>query len=75
MGHMQPLVFDAMGMVCAEQGDFTNAQACARTALKLATALQMTNLTPMQDRLGRYKNHQTWRESFRDKATNVAAGN
>ncbi len=74
-GHTQPFVFDLMGMACAELGDFTNAQACARTALKLATALQMTNLTPMQDRLGRYKNHQAWRESFRDKSTNATAGN
>jgi tetratricopeptide (TPR) repeat protein len=74
-GHTQPLVFDVMGMACAELGDFNNAQACARTALNLATALQMTNLTPMQARLGRYKNHQTWRESFRDKTTNATAGN
>jgi tetratricopeptide (TPR) repeat protein len=74
-GHTQPLVFDVMGMACAELGDFTNAQACARTALNLAAELQMTNLTSMQDRLGRYKNHQAWRESFRDNTANAAAGN
>ena len=72
-GHTQPMVFDAMGMACAELGDFTSAQACAQKALDLATAQQMTGLEPLHERLELYKKHQPWRESFR--ATNVPAGN
>jgi tetratricopeptide (TPR) repeat protein len=67
-GHTQPMIFDAMGMACAELGDFTSAQACVQKALELAAALQMTNTAPLHDRLERYQNHQPWRESFR--ATN-----
>ena len=32
-GGSQPFVFDALGMACAETGDFTNAQTCAQDAL------------------------------------------
>jgi protein O-mannosyl-transferase len=70
-GHTQPMVFDAMGMACAELGDFTNAQACAQNALDLATALQMQGLDALRQRLELYKNHRPWRESFRD--TNAPA--
>ena len=63
------MVFDALGMACAEIGDFTNAQICAQNALKIATAAQMKNLEPLQQRLELYKNQQPWRESFR--ATNA----
>jgi protein O-mannosyl-transferase len=72
-GHAQPMVFDAMGMACAELGDFTSAQACAQNALDLATAQQMTGLEPLRQRLELYKKHQPWRESFR--ATNAPAEN
>jgi protein O-mannosyl-transferase len=72
-GHTQPMVFDVMGMACAEVGDFTNAGACVQTALKLANALQMQGLEGLRQRLELYKNHQPWRESFR--ATNAPAKN
>lgn len=64
-GHTQPMVFDVMGMACAELGDFTSAQACAQKALDLATALQIQNLDGLHRRLALYQNHQQWRESFR----------
>jgi tetratricopeptide (TPR) repeat protein len=63
-GHTQPMIFDVMGMACAELGDFTNAQACAQTALDLAAALQMTNTAPFRKRLELYRQHEPWRESF-----------
>jgi len=63
-GHVQPMVFDVLGMALAENGDFTNAQTCAQNALILATAAQMSNLDQIRRRLELYKNHQPWRESF-----------
>ena len=60
----QPYVLDALGMACAETGDFTNAQEVAQRALDLATAAKMKKLEPLQQRLELYKNHQPWRESF-----------
>ena len=68
-GGNQPMVFDVLGMACAEVGDFTNAQTCVENALTLATAARMKNLEPLQKRLELYQNHQPWRESFR--ATNA----
>lgn len=70
-GHTQPLVFDVMGMACAELGDFTSAQACEQKALDLAKALQMQDLDALHQRLEFYQNHQPWRESFR--STNAPA--
>jgi protein O-mannosyl-transferase len=64
-GHTQPMVFDAMGMACAELGDFASAQACAQKAIDLATALQMPNIDILRQRLALYQKHQPWRESFR----------
>ncbi len=72
-GHAQPMIFDAMGMACAELGDFTNAQACVQKALELAGELQMTNTASLKQRLERYQHHVPWRESFR--ATNAPAKN
>jgi tetratricopeptide (TPR) repeat protein len=72
-GHTQPMIFDVMGMACAELGDFTNAQACVQKALELAGELQMTNTAPLKLRLERYQNHVPWRESFR--ATNAPVRN
>jgi tetratricopeptide (TPR) repeat protein len=72
-GGDQPISIDAMGMACAETGDFTNAQICAQKVLELAATAQMTNTETMQKRLELYKNRQPWRESFR--ATNAPAGN
>jgi cytochrome c-type biogenesis protein CcmH/NrfG len=60
----QLVVLDALGMACAETGDFTNAQAIAQTALEFATAAKMNNLEPLRQRLEHYQNHQPWRESF-----------
>jgi protein O-mannosyl-transferase len=69
-GETQPYVLDALGMACAETGDFTNALEEAQRALDLATAAKMKKLEPLQQRLELYKNHQPWRESF--LATNLA---
>jgi tetratricopeptide (TPR) repeat protein len=67
----QPFVLDALGMACAETGDFTNAQEVTQRAIDLATAGQMKKIEPLQQRLQLYKNHQPWRESF--LATNAPA--
>jgi len=63
--HRQPAPFDVLGMALANIGDFTNAVTCAQNALTLATAAQMKQLEPLEQRLVLYKNHQPWRESFR----------
>jgi uncharacterized protein HemY len=60
----QPFVLDALGMACAETGDFTNAQEVTQKAIDLATTAQMKKIEPLQQRLQLYKNHQPWRESF-----------
>ena len=72
-GHVQPMVFDILGMALAENGDFTNAVICAQSALDLANAAQMQNTGQLQTRLELYKNKQPWRESFR--ATNAPVKN
>jgi tetratricopeptide (TPR) repeat protein len=63
-GDAQPYVLDALGMACAETGDFTNAQEVTQRAIDLATAAKMKKLEPLQQRLQLYKNHRPWRESF-----------
>jgi len=63
-GGSQPLVLDALGMACAEAGDFTNALELTQRAFDIATAGNMKKLEPLQQRLEFYKNHQPWRESF-----------
>jgi tetratricopeptide (TPR) repeat protein len=63
-GGGQPLVLDALGMACAETGDFTNAIAATQKAFEIATNNQMKKLDPLQKRLELYKNRQPWRESF-----------
>ena len=60
----QPYVLDALGMACAETGDFTHAQEVTQRAIDLAIAAGMKKLEPLQQRLELYKNHQPWRESF-----------
>ena len=72
-GGAQLSVLDALGMACAETGDFTNAEAVAQRAIDLATAAKMKNLEPLQLRLQLYKNHQPWRESF--LSTNLPPAN
>jgi len=72
-GANQPIYFDVLGMACAEIGDFTNALACAQSALDLANAAQLKNTGQIRQRLELYKNHQPWRESFR--ATNAPEKN
>jgi len=63
-GGSQPLVLDALGMACAETGDFTNALELTQRAFDIASAGKMKKLEPLQQRLELYKNHQPWRESF-----------
>jgi tetratricopeptide (TPR) repeat protein len=64
-GHLQPMVFDVLGMALAETGDFVNAQACAQNACDLAAAAQMKKLEPaLRQRLELYQNRQPWFESF-----------
>jgi tetratricopeptide (TPR) repeat protein len=70
-GGSQPLVLDALGMACAETGDFTNAVEVTQKAFDVASAAKLTKIEPIKQRLDRYKNHQPWRESF--LATNNAA--
>ena len=72
-GHVQPRVFDILGMACAENGDFSNAVIYAQNAIDLAAAVQMKDTGPLQARLELYKNNKPWRESFR--ATNAPPGN
>jgi tetratricopeptide (TPR) repeat protein len=67
-GNTQWDVLDALGMACAETGDFTNALEETQMAIDLATAAKMKKLEPLQQRLELYKNHRPWRESF--EATN-----
>jgi protein O-mannosyl-transferase len=69
----QPLVLDALGMACAETGDFTNATEVTQRAFDLASAAKMKKIEPIQQRLELYKNHQPWRESF--LATNAPVKN
>jgi tetratricopeptide (TPR) repeat protein len=64
-GGAQPFVLDALGMACAETGDFTNAQKVAEQALNLAARAQLKEREPLEQRLQLYQNHQPWRESFR----------
>jgi tetratricopeptide (TPR) repeat protein len=63
-GGTQPMVFDIIGMACAEVGDFTNAQMAAQSAIDLVTRMQMKGTEPIQQRLELYRQHQPWRESF-----------
>jgi tetratricopeptide (TPR) repeat protein len=63
-GGTQPFVLDALGMACAETGDFTNALEVTQRAIDLATAAKMKNLQDLQQRLELYKNHQPFRQSF-----------
>jgi tetratricopeptide (TPR) repeat protein len=64
-GGTQPFMLDALGMACAETGDFTNAQIAVQSALTTALNAKMQNLGQLQHRLDLYKNRQPWRESFR----------
>jgi protein O-mannosyl-transferase len=66
---MQPLVLDALGMACAETGDFTNAVEVTQRAVEIAAVAKLKDLELIQQRLQLYKNRQPWRESFR--ATNA----
>jgi tetratricopeptide (TPR) repeat protein len=72
-GGAQPLVLDALGMACAETGDFTNATEVTQKAYDLASAAKLKKIELIQQRIELYKNHQPWRESF--LATNAPAEN
>jgi tetratricopeptide (TPR) repeat protein len=65
----KPLVFDALGMALAENGDYTNAEICAQHAFDLALAARMKDTNQIRLRLELYHGRQPWRESFR--ATNA----
>jgi tetratricopeptide (TPR) repeat protein len=67
----QPVVFDVLGMALAENGDFTNAIACAQNALALAATARMPATNQFRLHLDRYRQNLPWRESFR--ATNAPA--
>ncbi len=60
----QPFVLDALGMACAETGQFEEAQQAVQKAIDLAVAAKMNNLESFQQRLEFYKDHKPWRESF-----------
>jgi tetratricopeptide (TPR) repeat protein len=64
-GGAQPFVLDALGMACAETGDFTNALDVTQKAIELATAAKLKHREGFQQRLQLYQNHRPWRESFR----------
>jgi tetratricopeptide (TPR) repeat protein len=72
-GGLQPLVLDALGMACAETGDFTNATQVTQRALDLAIAARLKQTGAIRQRLELYQNHQPWRESF--LATNAPGKN
>jgi hypothetical protein len=72
-GDSLPSALDALGMACAETGDFTNAQIYAQKVLDLAAAAQMTDTAALHMRLELYQNQRPWRESFR--ATNAPVKN
>ncbi len=59
-GNQQPEVLDALGMAFAANGNFTNAVECAQNALVNAQAAKLKDLTPIQQRLALYQNHQPW---------------
>jgi tetratricopeptide (TPR) repeat protein len=61
----QTAVLDALGMACAELGDFDNAVRSEQDALNLAVAYAMTNDTAtLRQRLQLYQKHQPFRQSF-----------
>jgi tetratricopeptide (TPR) repeat protein len=63
-GNQQPEVLDVLGMAFAANGNFTNAVDCAQNALENAQVSKLKDITPIQQRLALYQNHQPWRESF-----------
>jgi tetratricopeptide (TPR) repeat protein len=60
----QPFVLDALGMACAETGQFDEAQQAVQKAITLAAAAKVKNLESFQQRLEFYRDHKPWRESF-----------
>ena len=69
----KPVILDALGMALAENGDYTNALACAQNALELAKTARMKETNAIQTRIELYKQGRPWRESF--KTTNSPAVN
>jgi Tfp pilus assembly protein PilF len=72
-GATQPFVLDAVGMACAETGNFPDAVEVTQKALDLAKAVDIKNLNGIRERLELYKRRQPWRESF--LSTNTPAKN
>jgi tetratricopeptide (TPR) repeat protein len=60
----QAFVLDALGMACAETGNFEEAQQAVQKAMALAVAAKAQNLESFRQRLEGYRQHQPWRESF-----------
>jgi tetratricopeptide (TPR) repeat protein len=64
-GDAHPLVLDTLAMALAEAGRFSEAAQAEQQAVALAQpAGTNSDAAVMQERLGRYQNHQAWRESF-----------
>jgi tetratricopeptide (TPR) repeat protein len=63
-GGGQPFVLDAVGMACAETGDYTNAVEVTQRALDLTPRSPLKQLDSLRQRLELYQKHQPWRESF-----------
>jgi Flp pilus assembly protein TadD len=65
-GGAQPLVLDVLGMACAENGQFDEAQKAVVDAIRLAKAVGMKKeiIEAMEKRKELYTEHQPWRESW-----------
>jgi len=59
-----PTILDALGMAEAENGNFTDAVACAQSALIIANDAEMKITNGIRARLELYQKQQPWRESF-----------
>lgn len=62
---IQPDVLDTLAMAYAETGQFAQAQQTAQDAIKLASALDLTNkVSDLNQRLRLYQNNEPFRQSF-----------
>jgi tetratricopeptide (TPR) repeat protein len=70
-GGIQPDVLDTLAMAYAENGQFSQAQQTAEGAIKLFTALNLTNkVEEISRRLQLYQNNEPFRQSFTNMAVN-----
>ena len=61
---LQPETLAVLGMAFAETGDYTNAVACAATALDSFGRQETKAAKSITHQLQTYRNHQPWREFF-----------